>query len=445
MKLRSCGIHSVEPNRAPCATRSAARRAVAAFLVVACASPAAAQVDQQRAQQFFADVEAVCEREGLRLWGLSMCGPMVIADLRTRTIATSQPAPEGPRPLGIGNAPFDWGGVTWAGYTWDTLINVPPRQAREILLHELFHGVVQRKLGLAAAELSNEHLDAVDGRYWLRLEWRALAQALRQSGAQRTAAVSDALGFRQARQRLYPGSAEKERALEINEGIASYTGTAAAADSHADAVASALENLANIETGESFVRTFAYATGPAYGLLLDASSPGWRQRLRADDDFAALLGGALAAEPATDVAAAAARYGGAELRAAEEQRERARQERLAELRRLFVDGPLLVIRGGGGGMFNSTGAVVIPDVGTVFFGAYRHDTESGTLEAETGVLLESNGSVRRVPAPVRRDDTTLAGDGWTFRVKPGWAIRAGPRRGDYELERRPSTAPPATP
>jgi hypothetical protein len=113
------------------------------------ASPAAAQVDQQRAQEYFKDVQAVCEREGKRLWGISLCGPMVIHDSRTQTIATSQPAPDGPRPRLLSlNAPIQWGGVTWAAYMWDTLVNAPPLHAREILLHELFHGIVQEKLGL---------------------------------------------------------------------------------------------------------------------------------------------------------------------------------------------------------------------------------------------------------------------------------------------------------
>ena len=417
---------------------SALCTAVFTYVVVGHPPPAVAQVDQQLALAFFKDVQAVCEREGKRLWGMSMCGPMVIADLRTQTIATSQPAPEGPRPRGLGilNAPIEWGGATWAAYMWDTLANAPPRVAKSILLHELFHGIVQRKLGLAASELLNEHLDALDGRYWLRLECRALARALRESGALRTAAVRDALAFRQARRTLYPGSAEKERALEINEGVASYTGVAAAADSEADAVAGAVDALAGAETGESFVRTFAYFTGPAYGVLLDASSPGWRQRIRGTDDFPVLLARAFAVQAAADAAASAARYGGAEVRAAEEQRERGRQERLAELRRQFVDGPLLVIRGGGGGSFNSMGAVVIPDLGTVFFGPYRHNTDSGTLVAEKGVLVESSGSVRRVAAPLRRDDVTLVGDGWTFTVKPGFVIREGPRRGDYEVVRQ---------
>jgi hypothetical protein len=397
---------------------------------------AAAQVDQQRAQEWFKEVQAVCEREGLRLWAVSLCGPMVIADLRTQTIATSQPAPEGPGPRGILNAPIEWGGVTWAAYTWDTLANAPPRVRKSIMLHELFHGIVQRKLGLGASELLNEHLDAVDGRYWLRLECRALARALREAGALRTAAIRDALAFRRERRTLYPGSAEKERALEINEGIASYTGVAAAADSEADQIAGALDALAGAETGESFVRTFAYFTGPAYGLLLDGSSRDWRQRIRKTDDLAALLAAASTVQPAADAAASAARYGGAEIRAAEEQRERGRTERLVELRRQFVDGPVLVIRGAGSGIFNSMGAVVIPDVGTVFFGPYSHNTDSGRLAAEKGVLLESGGNVRRVPAPARRDDTTLEGDGWTFTVKPGFVIREGPRRGDYEVVRQ---------
>jgi hypothetical protein len=409
--------------------------AVLAYVATVQPLPAVAQVDQARAQELFKDVQAVCEREGRRLWGLSMCGPMVIADRRTQTFATSQPAPDGPRPqiLGIVNAPLEWGGVTWGAYVWETLANTTPRHAREILLHELFHAVVQPKLGLMAKSPLPEHLDSMDGRYWMRLEWRGLARALRESGAQRSAAVRDALAFRQARHRLQTAAAENERAIEIAEGLAAYTGTAAAAPSQDEAIASALDLVTTAETGESFVRTFAYTSGPAYGLLLDATSPGWRQRVRGTDDLATLLASALAVQPATDAETSAARYDGAELRAAEKQREQARQERLADLRRRFVDGPVLVIRGGGSGMSNSVGAVVIPDVGTIFFGPYRFSTDSGTLEAENGVLLESNGGVRRVPAPVRRDSTTLVGDGWTFTVKPGWVIREGPRPGDYEV------------
>jgi hypothetical protein len=145
---------------------------------------------------------------------------------------------------------------------------------------------------------------------------------------------------------------------------------------------------------------------------------------------------ALGVQPVADAAAAAARYGGAELRAAEEQREQQRQARIAELRRRFVDGPVLLMPGGGRGFSDSRGATVIPDVGTVYFGPYRQTGEWGALEADRGVLIATDGRTRRLPAPVRGDDTTISGDGWTLKVAPGWMIREGPRQGDYEVIRR---------
>ena len=65
----------------------------ALLFVVVAAAPAVAQVDQQRAQEYFKEARALCQRDGGRLWGVSLCGPMVIADAATGTIATSQPAP----------------------------------------------------------------------------------------------------------------------------------------------------------------------------------------------------------------------------------------------------------------------------------------------------------------------------------------------------------------
>jgi hypothetical protein len=81
-------------------------------------------------------------------------------------------------------------------------------------------------------------------------------------------------------------------------------------------------------------------------------------------------------------------------------------------------------------------AVVIPDAGTVYFHAYRMSGAWGTLEADKGVLVASDGRSRRLPAPVPGDGTTISGDGWTFKAAPGWVIREGGRRGDYEVVRQ---------
>jgi hypothetical protein len=248
--------------------------------------------------------------------------------------------------------------------------------------------------------------------------------------------VSEALAFRNARHARYPDKIESERALYITEGLASYTQTVLAAPSEADAIARAIELLAAELGGESFVRTFTYTSGPAYGLLLDAASPGWPRRMRGTDDPTVLLMRALEVQPVTDVAAAAARYGGVQLRAAEEQREQERQARITGLRQRFVDGPGFVMPCGGSGTTNSLGAVVIPGAGTVFFQSYRMSGACGTLAAENGVLEASDGGSRRLPAPVRVDETTVSGDGWTFTAASGWVVREGVCKGDYEVVRQ---------
>src|SRR5687767_3019104 len=305
---------------------SALCTAVLTCVVAGHPSPAAAQVDQQRAQEYFKEARALCERDNGRLWGVSICAPMVIGDARTQTFATSEPPPDAPRPkfVGLVNGPIQWGDRKWAAVTWDTIANWPARTRGEVFLHESFH-IVQPALVVNGPSGANEHLDSVDGRYWLRLEWRALARALRESGELRAQAVREALAFRQARLTRYPEHVVSEYFYDMNEGLASYTQTVLAAPSPADAIARALELLAGAEDADSFVRTFAYNSGPAYGLLLDAASPGWPRKMSSTDEPAALLMRALAIQPVADAAAAAARYGGVELRAAEEQREQQRQ------------------------------------------------------------------------------------------------------------------------
>ena len=63
--------------------------AMLAYVLIGHPPPAVAQVDQQRAQEYFKEAQALCERDGGRLWGVSICAPMVIGDARTQTIATA--------------------------------------------------------------------------------------------------------------------------------------------------------------------------------------------------------------------------------------------------------------------------------------------------------------------------------------------------------------------
>src|SRR6185369_2872929 len=253
------------------------------------------------------------------------------------------------------------------------------------MLHGLFHRV-QPELGLITEDGFNEHLDTLEGRVWMQLEWRALRRAVESSGNARIKAIADALAFRRERRRLFPGAADNERRDEIREGLASYTGIAAWANSTADARRAAAAAAAGGELQTSFVGNFEAASGPAYGVLLDDLMPGWRRQLRGTSDLGDLLASAIKRPTTTDLAKAAARYDGATLRTAEEARDRAQQVRVAELRRRFVDGPVLTMPAGGRGTSDTTGSVVIPEAGTVYFRNFTLSARWGRLNANGGVL-----------------------------------------------------------
>src|SRR3982751_6877585 len=127
------------------------------------------------------------------------------------------------------------------------------------------------------------------------------------SGSDRSQAIADALAFRSERRRRFPGAADNERRDEIREGLASYTGIAAWANSPADAHRAAAAAAAGGELQTSFVGNFEAASGPAYGVLLDDLLPGWRRQVRSTSDLGDMLASAIDRPPTTDVAAAAAR------------------------------------------------------------------------------------------------------------------------------------------
>jgi len=409
------------------------------FLLVPLGAAAAAdaQVQPELAERYFKEATTLCERDAGRLWGVSLCGPLVIVDQATGTRATSQPEPGGPPPRlpGFVDGPVSWGGLRWFSIPLYMLPENDADARQQVMLHGLFHRI-QPELGLVGADDGfNEHLDTLEGRIWMQLEWRALRRAVESSGSNRAEAIADALGFRRERRRRFPGAADNERRDEIREGLASYTGIAAWANSPADAHRAAAAALAGGESQPSFVGNFEAASGPAYGVLLDDLLPGWRRQVRGTSDLGDLLASATNRPPTTEVAVAAARYDGATLRTAEEARDRAQQVRVAALRQRFVDGPVLTMPAVGSGTSDTTGSVGIPGVGTVFFRNFTLSGQWGRLNANDGVLRAADGSSLSVPVTGPLEGTTLQGDGWSVTVNAGWLVQPAARPGSFTIVR----------
>jgi hypothetical protein len=403
------------------------------LVLLGAATAADAQVQPQLAQRWFEEATKLCERDAGRLWGVSLCGPMVIVDQATRTRATSQPEPEGqpPRFPGYVDGPVSWGGQRWFSWPLYMLADKTDDVRQQVMLHGLFHRI-QADLGFTANNGSNEHLDTPEGRVWMQLEWRALRRALESSESDRSEAIADALAFRRERRRLFPGAADNERREEIKEGLPSYTGVAAWANSPADAHRAAAPP-ASVEA--SIVGAFAYMSGPPYGVLLDDLLPEWRRQVRGTSDLGDLLASANKRPLTTDLAVAAARYDAATLRAAEETRDRSRQARVAELRRRFVDGPVLTMPAAGSRTSDSTGAVGIPGAGTVFFRNFTISAQWGRLNADGGVLLAGDESTLSVPVTGSLEGTTLKGNGWSATLTSGWVVRPAARPGSFAIVR----------
>jgi hypothetical protein len=406
------------------------------------------------AEQYFREAQTICQRDQGRLWGVSLCGPMLFADVATRAVVGNQADKEGrlhsagavftatlPPAVAIANTALEWAGVKWTMVMWPL-----PEEKQErirLMAHELFHRV-QESRKLAATDAINAHLDQKDGRIWLRLEWRALERALQEQGAARKVAATDALVFRRFRQSLFPQSAAREFALETNEGLAEYTGLKLSTRSLGELAALAAYALRQFHRRPSYTRSFAYATGPAYGILLDAAGDNWRQRIKTGDDLSALLQKALTLKLPADLAAQAmlraARYDGEEVIAFENARETTRRQQVEKYRALLVDGPVLALPIGGSFnySYNPNNLVSLDDSTTVYPTA-RVTDDWGVLEVSGGVLmLRASGRITRlqVAAPAAADARPLQGNGWKLELKEGWELVRGERAGDFVLRKR---------
>lgn len=425
--------------------------ALCCFTLAAGGPPAA--IDPGTASRYFHEAQVLGQREGGRLWGVPLYGPMLFVDGGSRAVIANGPDAQGalrqqgevwegrlPPGVGVSNTAMDWSGTHWTMVLWPLPSD---RHGREkLLMHECFHRI-QGHLSIQSQARPCGHLDTKEGRIWLQLEWRALGEALVSRGNAQHGAVQDALRFRAYRRSLFPEAAEAERDLELYEGLAEYTGIRASARSTAQAIADALVDLNHYAQMPTFVRSFAYASGPAYGLLLDAAAPGWRNRMHGRPDLGELLRKAmgLPAVPtgrATAFARAEA-YGLRDLIQDETRREEGWMVRVAQARGSLVDGPVLILPRTKAFRYSFDPRNLMPlgDRGMVY-PTLRATDSWGILEAAEGALM--NEGDLRVPAPEAPQSRPLKGAGWSLDLTSGWGLAPGPRQGDFHLVPTPATA-----
>jgi hypothetical protein len=403
----------------------------------------------ETAQTYFAEARSLCQADHGQLWGISLCGPIMFVDPKGRSIVASDADAKGalkaeggvfigslPADQTIANTAVEWSGVHWTQMLWP--LPSDERQRETLIAHELFHRI-QNRLDLPQVKGGdNAQLDAPDGRYYLQLEWRALARALNaHSDKDRREAAAHAILFRFERYSLFPDAPAQEQALELNEGLAEYTGVRIGNPTPEEQVKAALHDLSSHKDDSTFVRSFAYATGPAYGLLLDRYASAWHQQLKGGDGFGVLLRSALHVPlPANLQQVAeqrAAQYDGLAVRVAEQEREAKRQQVLARYRAEFLHGPVLKVPFRHMHVqFDPRNLQPLEKAGTVYPNM-RISDDWGILDAKNGALMKPDWSAVIVIAPSAVTGSSIKGDGWTLELKPGWKIVPGARNGDFIL------------
>jgi hypothetical protein len=444
---------TIRDGRARGRPRGVALALAALFALLPGAGAMAQRIDTTLALTALREADAVCHRDGGALWGRSLCGPIALAERKSRLMLTNDSvAPQpflqlggafvttAPAGTGFANTSFDWGGRRWAMIMLPLPADMFDRVT--LVMHEVFHRE-QDSLGLAGADPPNNQLDELNGRTWLRFELQALAAALDAlAGDEESvrARTEDALLFRARRRQLYPLADSLEPALEIQEGLAEYPGERLAMTYTGETPGRVARKVRAYQSNPTYVRSFAYATGPALGVLLDHFAPDWRRRVREVRDPARMLATSVGFRAPRDLAREAdrraRRYDYATVMREETARDSVRRGVMTAYRARLVDGPTLTFTQPWLGRNFNPQTLVGFDIRNTVYPTGTFNSVWGKLEVTNGGALLSNdqatlrvGAPRTVPGGGVR---TLHGDGWTLELAPGWEVRSAPgRAGSY--------------
>jgi hypothetical protein len=387
--------------------------------------------DHKLAAKYFDEITAFCKKSDATLWPVKACRPTVFVEPASRSAMLNSIDPDkkftnageifiGQLPLNlpVANTSIVWGEQKITMLIWP----LPTEQRARLALfaHESFHGI-QSDLGLTASGATNAHLDDEQARVMLRLEWRALAKALLASdGKSRRAALQAALSFREKRFAQFSTAAKEEAAMEAHEGLAEYTGIALAYE--ADARSQAVAQLGRGEKSPALSRSFAYFSGPAYGLLLDATGTQWRREIAKAPDLAMMLKRVARIETVASLTdELLAEYGGVEIRADEQKRAELQAKRIADIRARFVDGPTLKLP-----LKNMQFEMNPQNIFNMPDGSQYHETlkvrdEWGEIQIMQGAFIVAWKELR-VSAPSTMPSFTgsIEAESWRLTLRPDW-------------------------
>jgi hypothetical protein len=382
-----------------------------------------------------------------KLWGIDLYGPILLADPQSRIIYANSPDSLGilkqdgeifsgilPNSVNIANTAIWWSGRLWA------MIMLPLPESKherlDLLSHELFHRS-QPLLGFKMGNPANNHLDQKEGRVYLRLELEALKHALvAKSQSEINRNLTNALYFRNLRYSVYPDAKTSENSLEINEGLATYTGIFMSGRDRLQLNEYFENKITEFQNYPTFVRSFAYLTIPLYGTILNRTDMYWNNQVdnktNLADFFIKSFGLHL---PATLGEEIINQYNYAKIYAEESKREERIKQLTAEFKAIFIEQPHLEIRFEKMSIsFDPRNIMPIEGYGTVY-PTLRVSDNWGILQVSNGALLGTNWDKIIISEPTQVGKDKVAGNGWTIDLNNGYYVEKNSSDKNYSLKK----------
>jgi hypothetical protein len=323
------------------------------------------------------------------------------------------------------NTSFTWIGETWSMVVWPTPKDKEHRI--QLLLHEAYHSI-QDELNLKIEKaIINDHLDKEDARVLIRLEWNALLAALKDPNNAKKH-VKAALQLRVMRFRKYKNSRQKEEALEINEGLAEYTGVKLRGSSKEETISYLESRLMKVPNVTSITRSSAYYSGPLYGLLFDTQSSLWRKSFHNEKSFTnvakRIFDIPILPHSKLEWINGLNKYGAVQIRAYEKRKAKERAEKIQSyLSGITKKGHIEITLKKPSMMFNPYLLLAVDSSRVIYIELEANDNW-GSLSAKEGALVVFKDGIAKVfiSPPNKVEKSTATGKGWVLNLKKGWSL-----------------------
>lgn len=420
--------------------------------IASCAQKQRTKTDEKAA--YFKEIKAATQNHN-QLWDMNLYAPILLVDRQTRQVYANEPdtadilKPNGniytggwPQNLSMANTALQWNGKRWA------MIMLPLPEDKEnrinLMTHELFHRA-QPALGFTLSAANNNHLAKKDGRIYLKLELEALKKALRAgSNKELHKHLANAFTFRKYRHSLYPESKKEENNLEINEGLAEFTGVMMSGRNQRQMVEHLVQSINDFYKNPTFVRSFAYETIPVYGYLLYGKDVNWpgdiTNETNLTDYFIKAFQIEIPDQLKNVVDSLARQYNGQNIMAEETATAEKTQKRIAAYRKKLIEQPhfeipIMIDLKKLSVAFDPRTIMPLGDAGTVY-PSIRVTDLWGILKVEkNGVLITSGWTKISLTNPVKIEKNKIIGNGWTIELNDGYAIEKN-EAGNYRLVKK---------